>query len=182
MNSIEQIIKNCIGGDIKSQQQLYEMFSSKLFGVCLKYSSSYEEAQDHFQEGFIIIFNSLSQLKNAITFELWAKRIMINYILQQYRKKNYLVVINEYKDDIEENQTIEVPEIGWEKLLSLIQQLPERYRMVFNLYVFENHSHAEIAQLLSISTGTSKSNLARAKMILRDKINQFYKTSNYKVE
>ncbi len=145
------------------------MFSGKLFGVCLKYARSRVEAEDNLQDGFLIIFEKISQYKNAGSFEGWAKRIMVNNVLQQYRKNKFLeVVTDEYPDqpDVE----IEDENVSLEFLLKIIQELPERYRLVFNLYVIDGYNHQEIAEMIDISVGTSKSNLSRAKAILKDKI------------
>ena len=182
MKTLEQLIKESIAGNLKAQQELYTLFAAKLFGVSLKYSSSYEEAQDNFQESFIQIFNTLHQLKSPEAFEYWAKRITINQALGKYRKQQHLQVLNEYSDitDDEPDES-ELPDIEWEMLLKYIQELPERYRMVFNLYVLENYSHYEISKFLQISEGTSKSNLSRAKKILRDKIVATFNVTKFKI-
>jgi len=136
--------------------------------VCLKYSKSYAEAQDNLQEGFLLIFDKIEQYSHKGSFDGWAKRLMINYVLQQYRKTVFLELVNDVVDDA--NIEIEDDNLSLELLLKLVQELPDRYRLVFNLYVLDDYSHKEIAEMLGISTGTSKSNLARAKMILKDKI------------
>jgi len=166
--SLPLIIKGCIEKDTKSQAQLYQLYAGKLFAVCLKYSKSYAEAQDNLQEGFLLIFDKIEQYSHKGSFDGWAKRLMINYVLQQYRKTVFLELVNDVVDDA--NIEIEDDNLSLELLLKLVQELPDRYRLVFNLYVLDDYSHKEIAEMLGISTGTSKSNLARAKMILKDKI------------
>lgn len=168
---IEQLIKKCKKQDLKSQEQLYRLFSKKLFGVCLKYSRNYQEAEDNLQDAFIVIFNKIGQYKNKGSFEGWMKRIVINTALQRYRKQQVFSIINE--DQIE-NHEVEIEENQFELnyLLKIIQELPDRYRMVFNLYVLDGFSHKEIADFMEISVGTSKSNLARARDILKRKIEQ----------
>lgn len=142
--------------------------------MCLKYASSYEDAEDILQDSFILIFNKIHQYKHKGSFEGWLKRITINIALEKYRKNKKLQVVrnNEFEGeihvDIEEN-------IDADFLLSLIQQLPDQYRLVFNLYVLDHFSHKEVAEVLNISEGTSKSNLSRARAILKQKILEYQK-------
>jgi RNA polymerase sigma-70 factor (ECF subfamily) len=172
---LEQIIHDCKKNQSKAQEQLYKLYAPKMFTVCLKYSRNYAEAQDHLQEGFLLVFNKIYQFEFRGSFEGWIKKVFINYILQQYRGKSFLSVIEE---DVEEDVEVEVDEeIPMEFLMKIIQELPDRYRLVFNLSVFENFSHQEIAQQLGITVGTSKSNLSRAKMILKQKIEHYKGTS-----
>lgn len=167
--SLEQLILDCQKKNIKAQEQLFRLFSSKLFAVCLKYSRNYEEAQDNLQDGFMIIYEKIGQFSFAGSFEGWAKRLMINNALQYYRKENSLRLINE---DIADEEVVEIDDAGisMDYLLGIIQELPDRYRLVFNLYVIDNYAHKEIAEMLEISIGTSKSNLSRARTILKEKI------------
>ena len=165
---LDQLINDCKNNDTKAQEQLYRLFSSKLFAVCLKYSRSYEEAQDHLQDGFLIAFRKIGQFNFKGSFEGWIKRIMINNVLQQYRGATYLEVISENiaADEVE----IDDEGLSLDYLLGIIRELPDRYKLVFNLYVIDGYAHKEIAEMLDISIGTSKSNLARARMILKEKI------------
>ena len=175
---LNQLIYDCKNNDRKAQEQLYRLYSSKLFAVCLKYSRNHTEAQDNLQDGFILIFNKIEQYSFKGSFEGWLKRIMINNVLQQYRTQTFLSLVNE---DIHEDVEIEIDDenISLDYLLKIIQELPDRYRLVFNLYVNDDYSHAEIAEMLSINIGTSKSNLSRARMILKEKIEQ-HKTEENK--
>lgn len=167
--NLEQLILDCQKKNIKAQEQLFRLFSSKLFAVCLKYSRNYEEAQDNLQDGFMIIYEKIGQFSFKGSFEGWAKRLMINNALQYYRKENSLRLINE---DIADEEMVEIEDnnISMDYLLKIIQELPDRYRLVFNLYVIDNYAHKEIADMLEISIGTSKSNLSRARVILKEKI------------
>lgn len=168
--SLEQLINNCKKNDIKAQEALYRLYSSKLFSVCLKYSRNYEEAQDNLQEGFLLIFEKIDQFSFKGSFEGWIKRLMVNFILQQYRKETFLnIVKEEIADDIEEVE-IDDENVSIDYLLKIIQELPDKYRLVFNLYAIDGYSHQEISDMLKISVGTSKSNLSRARVILKDKI------------
>lgn len=168
---LEQIINDCKKQNIKAQEQLYRHFSPKLFSVCLKYSRSYVEAQDHLQDGFLLIFEKIGQFSHKGSFEGWLKRVVVNNILQQYRSSSFLSLVNE-QVEAEVEVEIETDEISTEFLMKIIQELPERYKLVFNLNVIDGYSHQEIADALKITVGTSKSNLSRAKAILKEKIEQ----------
>ncbi|GAA4967169.1 RNA polymerase sigma factor [Algibacter aquimarinus] len=173
--SLNQLIEKCKIDDTKAQGELYKLFSSKLFSVCLKYSRNYAEAEDNLQDAFLIIFNKIEQYKSKGSFEGWLKRITINTVLQRYRNEKVFDIINENTiEDVE----IEVDEndISIDYLLQIIQELPDRYRLVFNLYVLDGYSHKEIANMLKITVGTSKSNLARARQTLKQTIEN-YKTT-----
>lgn len=172
---LDQLIQECKKENIKAQEQLYKLFSAKLFSVCLKYSRSYEEAQDNLQEGFLLIFEKIEQFNFKGSFEGWIKRIIINFILQKYRSQKVFEIVTENFPETVEIE-IEDEDISMDFLLKTIQELPDKYRLVFNLYVLDGYSHAEIAEMLDINIGTSKSNLARAKMILKEKIEK--KASN----
>lgn len=166
---LDQLIQDCQQNNIRAQEQLYRLFAPKLFSVCLKYSRNYADAEDNLQDGFLIIFNKIGQYGFKGSFEGWAKRVMINNVLQKYRTEGVFELINENIPDDAEVE-IETESVSMDFLVSIIQQLPDRYRMVFNLYVIDGYSHREIAEMLSITTGTSKSNLARARIILKEKI------------
>lgn len=167
--SLEKLINKCKQRDIRAQSEVYQLFAGKLFALCLKYSKNYQEAQDNLQDGFITIFNKIEQYKFKGSFEGWLKRIIINTALQKYREKNVLNLISE---EVPEEIEIDVEEldISLDFLLKIIQELPNRYRLVFNMYVLDGYSHREIAELLEISEGTSKSNLSRARYILKKKV------------
>ncbi len=167
--SLDKLINDCKNRDAKAQEQLFKLYSSKLFAVCLKYSRNYVEAQDNLQDGFLIIFDKINQFNFKGSFEGWLKRVMVNNVLQQYRNVSFLELVTK---DIPEQVEVELDDesISLEYLLKIIQELPDRYRLVFNLYVIDGYSHKEIAEMLEITTGTTKSNLARARMILKEKI------------
>lgn len=157
---------------MSAQTKVYQIFSDKLFAICLKYSRNYQDAEDILQDSFLTIFKKIDTYKNKGSFEGWLKRITINTALQKYREKTTLEIVEEVPD--EENQENEQAEnlkdAALDVLLNLIQQLPDKYRLVFNLYVLDNYSHKEIAEVLNISEGTSKSNLSRARAILKQKV------------
>ncbi|MFV0571629.1 MAG: RNA polymerase sigma factor [Xanthomarina gelatinilytica] len=172
---LKQLIQKCSKKDTKAQAELYQLFSGKLFSVCLKYCKNYAEAEDNLQDAFVTIFNKISQYKHKGSFEGWLKRITINTALQRYRNQGVFEIIDDTNiEDVE--VTVEDDDVTLEFLLQIIQELPDRYRLVFNLYVLDGYSHKNIADMLDITIGTSKSNLARARKILKDKIED-YKTS-----
>lgn len=167
--SLDELIHGCRKGDRKAQEQLYRKYADILFGICLKYSRNRTEAEDNLHDSFILIFEKIGQYKSKGSFEGWIKRITVNTVLQKYRKEEYLSVVSE---NHEEEVSVEssYADISLQKLLGYIQELPNRYRTTFNLYVLDGYSHKEISELLGTSTGTSKSNLARARHILKEKI------------
>ena len=167
--SLKQLIENCKINNTKAQGELYKLFSGKLFAICLKYSRNYAEAEDNLQDAFLTIFNKIGQYKNKGSFEGWIKRITVNTVLQRYRNEKVFDIINENTiEDVE----LEVDEdtVSIDYLLKIIQELPDRYRLVFNLYVLDGYSHKDIADILKINIGTSKSNLSRARLILKQTI------------
>ena len=178
--SLDQLIQKCKKNDTKAQSDLYKLFSSKLFALCLKYSRNHVEAEDNLQDAFMTIFEKISQYKHKGSFEGWLKRIVINTALQRYRSKGVFHIVNENNIEdaaieIEDNHDVDV-----DYLLLIIQELPDRYRLVFNLYALDGYSHKEIAKMLDITTGTTKSNLARARLILKNKIGNYKANLNSK--
>ena len=166
---LEELIDNCKKGKRQAQAELYRRYSGILFGMCLKYSKSKTEAEDNLHDSFMTIFEKIDQFGFQGSFEGWMKRITVNTVLQKYRKEQHLNVISENIEDDVEVDT-EQTDISLSTLLGHIQDLPHKYRLTFSLYVLDGYSHKEISEMLGTSTGTSKSNLARAKTILREKI------------
>lgn len=175
--SLEQLIERCKKNDAKAQSQIYKLYASKLFSLSLKYSRNRAEAEDNLQDAFVTIFKKIDQYKNKGSLEGWMKRVTINTALQCYRSVGVFDIVSEGQI---EDVSIEIDDddIGINYLLQIIQELPDRYRLVFNLYALDDYSHKEIAEMLDISIGTSKSNLARARMILKDKIEQYRASMN----
>lgn len=169
--SLKKLINKCKKKDCKAQEELYRMYSGRFFTLCLKYSNSYEQAQDNLQDAFIKIFENINQYNGKGSFEGWMTRIIINTALKKHQKTPLFLKIEE--DNLEEpEEELEVDEdqVSVDVLIEIIQDLPDRYRHVFNLYVMEGFSHKEIAEMLNISQGTSKSNLARARMKLQQSL------------
>lgn len=167
--SLDELIKNCKKGNRQAQEQLYRKYSPVLFAICLKYSRNKTEAEDNLHDSFMVIFDKIEQFKSKGSFEGWLKRITVNTVLQKYRKEEYMTVVT---DSTESETEIDsgYADISLNTLLGYIQDLPHKYRLTFNLYVLDGHTHKEIGEMLGTSAGTSKSNLARARQILKDRI------------
>jgi RNA polymerase sigma-70 factor (ECF subfamily) len=174
-DTLEILIGGCRKGDPGSQEKLYRQFSAAMYGLCMQYASSEEDAQDILQDGFVKVFKKIGQVKEAKAFPGWIRRVMINTALERYRSQvvmqrideDPMVLNNQISDDV-------LDELNAEALVMIIRELPPRYRMVFNLYAIEGYSHKEIGEMLGISDGTSKSNLSRARAILQEKVKKVY--------
>jgi RNA polymerase sigma factor (sigma-70 family) len=175
-DSLENIIKGCIAGKSLSKEMLYRMYANKMWGVCLRYAKDKDEAKDILQDGFIKVFDKISQFEGRGHFEGWLRKIMINTALAEYRKKRYLNFESDLSKDIDDGSEHIECDIAVEELLDIIKELPSQYKLVFNLYAIEGYSHKEISKMLGISEGTSKSNLSRARDILKKKVTAIYKT------
>ncbi len=167
--SLEELIQNCKNGNRKAQELLYREYGPILFGVCLKYSNNRVEAEDNLHDSFMTIYEKIGQYKSQGSFLGWMKRITVNTVLQKYRKQDYLKVVTENEAEEEEEES-EYYKIELSTLLRYVQELPNKYRITFNMYVLDGFSHKEISEKLGTSLGTSKSNLARARAILKSRI------------
>jgi RNA polymerase sigma factor (sigma-70 family) len=176
-DSLEHIIEGCKVGKSVSREMLYKMFSNRMWGICLRYARDKDEAKDILQDGFIKAFEKINQFEGRGHFEGWLRRIMINTALAEYRKRRHLYVesVHYSGSDEEGFEHIEC-DIAAEELLEIIKELPSQYKLVFNLYAIEGYSHKEISVLLGISEGTSKSNLSRARDILKKRVTTIHRT------
>lgn len=175
-----QLIKSCLKGESSGYNALYSMYAPKMLVVCSRYVSDFDDAQDLLQEGFIKVFEELHRFRHEGSLEGWIRRIMVNSALNHQKK--YINIqyqtddISQLKYDIPDVAIVDIEsQLNNQELLKLVQTLPPSYRMVFNLYVFEGYKHQEIAKLLGIGEGTSKSNLQDARRILQNKINSISK-------
>jgi RNA polymerase sigma factor (sigma-70 family) len=170
-HSDNDLLEGCIRGDRRMQRELYNRYAPKMYGVCLRYAGSAEEAEDILQEGFIKVFRKIDSYRGEGSFEGWVRRIFVNTAIEYYRKKTYLQPITEHEEATVEGKYLSVLDNLAEKdIINLVQQLSPGYRTVFNMYVVEGYTHKQIADLLGISEGTSKSQLSRAKQILQDMV------------
>lgn len=166
------LINDCINGDRQAQSTLYTRFVPKMFVVCLRYAKSREEAEEILQEGFLKTFQFLHQFKHEGSLEGWIRKIMINCALQKLRNRSRMapvINIEQYNEAFILDEFIE-SNITSKELLKLVVSLPPVYKIVFNLYVFDGYKHREIAEILGISEGTSKSNLSDARTFLQKQI------------
>lgn len=171
--TLDELIIQCKKQDAKAQGELYSQYNRILFAICLRYSTNYADAEDNLQDAFLTIFKKIEQYNGKGSFEGWMKRVTVNTVLQKYRKHRSFEIVDEGQIEDEEEVEIESEEIPLEFLLKIVQELPDRYRLVFSMYVMDGYQHKEIAEMLGISDGTSKSNLARARMILKNKIEEY---------
>lgn len=165
------LIQGCLADNRRSQEALYQKFSPKMYAICLRYASNSDDAADLLQEGFIKIFKNLQKFRGEGSFEGWMRRVFVNTCIEHFRKKVYLNSITESEErTIEDYSANALDNLAEKDIVQLIQELSPGYRTVFNLYVVEGYSHKEIGDLLQISEGTSKSQLARAKMLLQKRV------------
>lgn len=168
------LVNKCINGDQLAQRELFDKYASKMFGVCLRYSNSTEQAEDALQEGFIKVFTKLHKFSGDGSFEGWIRRIIVNTCLDSIRKNNKYKE-NQDIDDVGyklEQHTFILDQMGEQDLLNLIKEMPEGYKIVFNMFAIEGYSHKEIAEELNISENTSKSQYSRARAYLRMKLEE----------
>ena len=184
MEDLKNIINECARGNLHAQEKLYRIFAPKMFGVCLRYAKDYTEAEDSLQDGFVKVFLNIKKFRHEGSLEGWIRRIMVNVCLEKYRKQHMMHPVEniEIYDSTKFSNDI-LDKISADELLELVQNLPPRYRMVFNLFVLEGMSHQDISKEMNITVGTSKSNLARGRDILKKKVKELYgdtkKNSNY---
>jgi RNA polymerase sigma factor (sigma-70 family) len=173
--SESDLIKGCIAGDRRMQEELYSRFSPKMYAVCLRYANNADDAQDLLQEGFIKVYRNLHRFRAEGSFEGWIRRVFVNTSIEHFRKKStrLSMVTDKEENTIEDADITAIHKLAEKDIINIIQELSPGYRTVFNLYVVEGYSHKEIGELLGISEGTSKSQLARAKGVLQKKITQY---------
>ena len=166
----DEIIKQCIAGNSKAQEKLYNFYARRMKGICVRYAKSVFEAEDIFQDAFIKVFTYLVNYKMEGSFDGWIRRIVVNTAIDHYKKNQSLEKhFEQYDgaDEIEtENVTIE-QKLYADDLLKILSLLPDGYRLVFNLYAIEGYHHKVIADLLNITEGTSKSQLSKARRYIQ---------------
>ncbi len=180
------IIRRCKRGDRKAQESVYNLLAGKMFAVCLRYCANYEEARDVLHDGFVTVFTKIGQFQNAGSFEGWARRIFVNHALERYRNNAKMQTVTEL-ENVDPHFITPEAEDEWEayqlsetELLAMIDELPQQYKIVFNLYVIDGLSHKDIGEKLGIAEGTSRSNLLRARSILQKQINDKIDSVSYK--
>lgn len=169
--SESRLIENCIGGNRKSQKELYDMYAPKMFAICLRYTKNQMDAEDTLQEGFVKLYNNLHRFRGEGSFDGWVRRIFVNTAIEHIRKKNLNVTNGEgLENTIADKRKSALDNLYEKDIIKTSMNLSEGYRTVFNLYAVEGFSHKEIANHLGITESTSKSQFSRAKAILRNVI------------
>lgn len=172
--SEKDLIQRCVKNDRRAQRELYETFSSLLYAVALRYVGNRENAKDVLQEGFITIFDKIGTYKGEGSFEGWMRRIMVNTALMYIRRNDVLKYADDVDttplkgNDLQSENALDT--IGKKELMRLISQMPDGFRVVFNLYIFEGYSHQEIAKAIGITEGSSRSQLSRGRAWLQERI------------
>lgn len=168
------LIQGCKRNDRESQRLLYQHMYSYAMSICMRYCHSKNEAQEVLNDGFMHVFQKIGQYNEGLSFQGWIRRIMINASIDHYRKekKHYFHTDISLKPESVGNHASGLDNLAHEELIDMIRQLSPAYRAVFNLHVVDGYTHPEIADLLKISEGTSKSNLAKAREVLRKMIEQ----------
>ncbi len=185
-DELEACVRGCVRGNAKSQERLYRYLYGTMMAVCLRYTKDPEQAQDVLQEGFIKVFDKVHRFNFEGSFEGWVRRIMVNTAIDFFRKKktDFTVLgendsIEQYAEVVDEEDEDNSYDFTPADIVEAMQQLTPAYRTIFNLYVFENLTHAEIAEQLGINVGTSKSNYAKARRNLKKIL---INSSNYRNE
>jgi RNA polymerase sigma factor (sigma-70 family) len=178
----QELVQGCIAGKRATQKALYDLYAKKMIAVCLRYAKTSFEAEDIMQEAFIKVFEHIKTFKGECPLEFWIRRIMVNTALKHHRKKMYVSSIDESDkiENIPEEEFI-LSGYAYEDLLGMIQSLAPRYQLVFNLYAIEGYSHKEIATMLEISEGTSKSQYSRARAILKNMLERHEESYNERI-
>ena len=168
----EELLRMSMKGDRKSQEKLYRQFYGFAMGVCMRYTKNREEALEVVNDSFLKVFTKGEQFDSKYPFKAWFRRIIVNTALDFYRsqQKHYFHENIEEAYEVSSNDSSPLSQLNHEELIEMVQQLPTGYRMVFNLFVIDGYSHEEIGNQLGISVGTSKSNLSRAREVIRKMI------------
>ena len=176
MNSEAELIQRCKENDRAAQQVIFKKYSSKMLGICLRYSKNMEDAKDIMHDGFVKVFTTISKFRSDSALETWMTRIFINTSISHLREKskkyNHLSIDDAYTELAEEQTSDEeksaVEKMDKEDALALVRKLPEKYQLIINMYAVEGMSHKDIAKTLGVSEGTSKSQLSRARKMLSE--------------
>ena len=169
------LIKACSNGDNKAFRRIYEIHSGTMYSICLRYMNNEDEAKDALQEGFIKVFKNISKFKFTGSFEGWMKRIFVNSSIELIRKRKMHLDVSELNsNELPLTAKIETGSMDAEKMMTLVQQLPEGYRTVFNMFIVDGYSHKEISNYLEISESTSKTQLFKARKQLQEWLKDWF--------
>ncbi|OYD40543.1 RNA polymerase [Sphingobacterium cellulitidis] len=171
-NKVIQIWERCKSQDRQAQSELYQYFSAKMYALCIRYAKDQEDAADILQNGFIKVFKKCELFEGKGSLEGWIRKVMVNTAIESHRKNKVRFLSTEELTghEIEQAGSFSLTHLDYKDLLALIKKLPMGYRTVFNLYAIEGYNHKEIAEMLEISEGSSKSQLSRARSWLKERI------------
>ena len=172
-----QLIEGCRRNNRTAQKELYERYSRRMMGVCLRYVGDRETARDILQEGFVRIFTNIGSYSGSGSFEGWMQKIFVNSALEYLRKHDVLrdsVEIDYSSEQDIQSDASPLAALSAEELMKIINELPAGFRTVFNLFAIEGYSHKEIGEMLGITESTSRSQYSRAKHILQQKVKDLY--------
>lgn len=181
MNQLKSLIRGCRKGKRESQKELYAQFYNYAMSIALRYSRNREEAQEIVNDGFMKVFTRLDKYNDSLSFQGWLRRIIVNSAIDFYRRNekhhNHLDIV--HASDVSSSAD-SISQLTEKEIMEAVQKLSPAYKMVFNLYVVEGYKHDEIAQKLGISPGTSKSNLAKARLKLQKMLEEIHMNNNNK--
>ena len=170
-NTEQELIGLCLKGDRLACKQLFDAYSGKMMALCYRFARDRSEAEDILQEGFVRVFNKLELYSGHGSFEAWMKRVMINTALKYRQRYVVKYAYSEFGDhQIHDNSPTVIQEMSKDEILKLVQTLPDGYKTVFNLYIIEGYSHKDIAEMLGIGESTSRSQLVKARNMLKEKL------------
>lgn len=170
-HKIDELLEGCKADNRKMQEMLYQQTASKMLAVCMRYAKDRMEAEDVLQMGYVKIFQKIKEYRGEGSFEGWMRRVMVNTAIESYRRNLRSLNVVPIEDAYEQPSTgFDLSRLGMQDLMKVIQKLADGYRLVFNMYAIEGYSHKEIADSLGITEGASKSQLSRARAILREEI------------
>ena len=171
----KELLKACLQGDRTAQRDIFHMYAGKMMAICIRYARHRHEAEDILQDSFVKVFTHLCEFENNCSFEGWVRRIIINTAIKINQKKSFShesIGLEHIKEDSTGPEVFSI--LSEEELTKLISELPDGYRMVFNLFAIEGFSHKEISEMLNIEESTSRSQLMKARRILQEKVNELY--------
>jgi RNA polymerase sigma-70 factor (ECF subfamily) len=183
----DHIVEGCLAGKRKAYDQLYRKYAASMLGLCLRYCGNLQDAEDVLQEGFIKVFRNISNFRRAGSFEGWIKRIMVNSAIDHYQKElkhSFHAEIDQdmgLPEESTEESLLNEYQFTQEQLLKMVQELPQGYRMVFNMYVMEGFNHRDIADTLQISENTSKTQLMKSRRMLKSRLLQLISKEEMRV-
>lgn len=176
----EELIRGCLREEAACQKELFNRYASRMLGVCNRYARNNADAEDILQDAFIKVFDKIHQFKFEGSFEGWIRRIMVNTALKKYSLRRYEKEMSGYEIKDRDESGLEpsaYSHITQKELLGMINRLPDGYRLIFNLYVIEGYQHEEIASLLGIQPGTSRSQLVKARNLLQKQLLELQKVA-----